>query len=79
MCSLRRQLIVLGCVVGDDWAMTMPSEPMEQMDAALAEAWGAAARSKRLLEENNGTSAAFWAASAQAWALIASAAAARLP
>jgi len=59
--------------------MTMPSHPKEQMDAALVEAWDAAERSKKLLAENNGSSAAVWAASAQAWAAIAAAVAERLP
>jgi len=59
--------------------MTMPEAPKEQMDLALAEAWEAAERSKTLLEANNGSSAVVWAASAQAWASIASAVATRLP
>lgn len=59
--------------------MTMPEEPKEQMDAALTEAWDAAEHCKTLLESNNGSSAVIWAASAQAWASIATAIAARLP
>lgn len=59
--------------------MTMPEEPKEQMDVALAEAWDAAEHCKSLLEANNGSSAVTWAASAQAWATIATSIAARLP
>ena len=59
--------------------MTMPEAPKEQMDLALTEAWEAAERCKTLVEANNGSSAVVWAASAQAWASIASAIAARLP
>ena len=59
--------------------MTMPEDPKEQMDTALIEAWEAAERSKALLEANDGSSAAVWAASGQCWASIATAIAARLP
>lgn len=59
--------------------MTMPVVPKEQMDIALSEAWDAAERCKTLLESNNGSSAVVWAASAHAWASIATAIAARLP
>jgi len=59
--------------------MTMPDDPKEQMDAALIEAWAAAERCKTLLDANNGSSAAVWAASGQCWASIATAIAARLP
>jgi hypothetical protein len=58
--------------------MSMPADLKEQMDVALSEAWAAAERSKTLLEANNGSSAVVWAASAQAWALIASSIAPRL-
>jgi hypothetical protein len=51
--------------------MTMPADPNEQMDVAIAEAWEAAEHCKTLLEANNMSSAAVWAASAQAWASIA--------
>jgi hypothetical protein len=59
--------------------MTIPGEPKEQMDAALAEAWEAAERCKALLENNNGSSAVVWAQASQAWAAIAIAIGARLP
>ncbi|MBA2281456.1 MAG: hypothetical protein H0W25_09520 [Acidimicrobiia bacterium] len=59
--------------------MTMPSDPKEQMDAALEEAWRAAERCTSLLDDNNGGSAVVWAASAQAWATIAGSIALRLP
>jgi hypothetical protein len=59
--------------------MTMPSDPKEQMDTALREAWEAAERCKALLESNNGSSAVVWATSAHAWAAIAAAIATRLP
>jgi hypothetical protein len=58
--------------------MVLPDTPKEQIDTALGEAWLAATKSKELLEANNGSSAAVWAASAQAWASIANAAAQRL-
>ena len=59
--------------------MDMPPTPKEQMDTALVEAWDAAEHCKTLMEANNGSMAAVWAASAQAWASIATAIAARLP
>jgi hypothetical protein len=58
--------------------MGMPETPKEQMDAALSEAWEAAERCIVLLGENNTSSAAVWAARAQAWAAIANAVATRL-
>ena len=51
----------------------MPADPGEQKSAALAEAWEAAERCKVLLDNNNGSSAVVWAATAQAWAAIAAA------
>jgi hypothetical protein len=57
--------------------MPMPENTLEQLDAALQEAWYSADQCKRLLETNNTSSAVVWAASAQAWATLAQACAAR--
>lgn len=58
-------------------AMAMPEDPREAFDEALAEAWEAAGYAKRLLDQNNVSTAAVWAATSQAWAAIAGAVAAR--
>ncbi len=59
--------------------MPIPESPKDQIDVALGEAWSAAEKSKDLLEANNGSTAAVWAASSQAWSAIASALTLRLP
>jgi hypothetical protein len=59
--------------------MVMPDIPKAQMDMALEEAWHSAEQTRRLLDENNVTTAIAWAASAQAWAAIAQVVATRLP
>jgi hypothetical protein len=58
--------------------MAAPETPKEQMDLALAEAWEAADKCKVLLEQNNHSSAAVWAAASSAWSSIALAVATRL-
>jgi hypothetical protein len=58
--------------------MSMPDIPKAQMDMALEEAWHSAEQTRRLLDENNVTTAVAWAGSAQAWAAIALAVSTRL-
>lgn len=60
-------------------AMPIPPTPQERYAVALEEAWVAAERASRLLDENNGTTGAQWAANAQAWATIAATAALQRP
>jgi hypothetical protein len=57
----------------------MPTDPQQQMDQAISAAWDAAERCQTLVEANNGSSALVWAATAQAWAQIATSIRARLP
>jgi hypothetical protein len=57
----------------------MPEDPKQQMDHAIAAAWDAAERCQTLVEANNGSSALVWAATAQAWAQIATSIGERLP
>jgi hypothetical protein len=59
--------------------MTMPEDPKQQIDHAIGAAWDAAERCQTLVEANNGSSALVWAATAQAWAQIATSIGARLP
>ncbi len=69
----RRTAITYGAV------MTIPGTPEERYAEALEEAWIAAERTNRLLRENNITTAAVWAAAAQAWATIAATASLQRP
>lgn len=51
--------------------MAIPETPQERYAVALEEAWIAAERTNKLLEQNNISTAAVWAAAANAWATIA--------
>lgn len=71
------QTAKISCADGYGAAMAMPKNPEEAFDEALAEAWEGAVYAKRLLDQNNVSTAAVWAATSQAWADIAGALAAR--
>ena len=51
--------------------MPIPATPQERYAVALEEAWIAAEKTNKLLEQNNTSTAAVWAAAAHAWAAIA--------
>ena len=54
--------------------MAIPSTPEERYAVALEEAWIAAERTNKLLDNNNISTAHVWATAAQAWATIAASA-----
>jgi len=51
--------------------MPIPATPEERYAEALEEAWVCAERTKKLLKDNNISTAVVWATAAQAWATIA--------
>jgi len=51
--------------------MPIPATPEERYAVALEEAWIAAERTNRLLDQNNISTAIVWANAATAWATIA--------
>ena len=52
-------------------SMPIPATPEERYAEALEEAWVCAERTRKLLNENNISTAIVWASAAQAWATIA--------